>query len=330
MFVPAGYVTVSEISFWLAEIFNKKWDTMKGSLPPDFRNSPECLKTFDDSWSGEDRGALRRLLLLTCLKEKIENLYLCRPDLTVVRAGPYILNAINSSNTRQIYLMFLDGEYKHVGITEFWEKLRRVDLNGELNAEAWQAAAESLKKLELHKSRLTFPSYLLDDFVQKNAPVFANLAQKSPKYAKEYSYDETLNLWKASLRGVFGGLAGAHLVVKEADAVAVQAALAGEADSLILRIKNGVTAAINEVALELKINRPGASIPGESLADRIIEEIEKAKGAEKTFKKDDIINALYRPGVVTYRELFKAWGVAVSRPDHSDMSKRGPKPKRPE
>ena len=87
MIAPVGYVPVSEISFWLTEIFNKKWDTMKGSLPPDFRNSPECLKAFDDGFNGEDRGAIRRELLLGALREKIASLYLCRTDLTVVVAG---------------------------------------------------------------------------------------------------------------------------------------------------------------------------------------------------------------------------------------------------
>ena len=87
MTAPVGYVTVSEISFWLTWEFNKKWDTMKGSLPLWIRNSPELLDAFDAEIDGEERGAIRRGLLQRGLREKTKNLYLCRPDLTVVVAG---------------------------------------------------------------------------------------------------------------------------------------------------------------------------------------------------------------------------------------------------
>ena len=125
------------------------------------------------------------------------------------------------------------------------------------------------------------------------------------------------------MRNLYGDLVGAHLVVTDADAKTIRDALADDLDSVLLKISKSLTANVNAAV------NAGASIPGVSLVDRIIEEIEKADRAEKTVRKNDIIKALHRPGVVTYRKLFEAWPKAVSKSGRSDLSKPGPKSKPP-
>ena len=330
MTAPVGYVTVSEISFWLAWEFNKKWDTMKGSLPLWIRNSPELLDAFDAEIDGEERGAIRRSLLQRGLREKTKNLYLCRPDLTVVVAGRYILQTHESPSTMQIDLFFLDGEYRHIGVQDFALKIARYALADDPSDETRQALTEKIKGLEQNplvqnQLALSSSSYLVDVF----ANMLANAVQRAPEFSNKYSFDENLHKWKPALRGVFGDLAGAHLVVTDADAQAIQDALTDELDSLLLEKRNGFMSRVNATALELKINLPGTSIPEVSLVDRIIEEIEKAESAKETVRKNDILDRLHKRGLGTYRELFKAWAVAASMPGRSDMSKRGPKPKKP-
>jgi len=172
---------------------------------------------------------------------------------------------------------------------------------------------------------LSFFSYIIDDFAEG----LASAGQQAPELSSKYSFDESLAISKGALRGVFGDLAGAHLVVTDADAQAIQDALTDELDSLLLEKRNGFMSRVNATALELKINLPGTSIPEVSLVDRIIEEIEKAESAKETVRKNDILDRLHKRGLGTYRELFKAWAVAASMPGRSDMSKRGPKPKKP-
>ena len=336
MTAPVGYVTVSEISFWLAEIFNKKWDTIKGSLPPWLRNSPELLDAFDAEIDGEQRGTIRRLLLLTCLKEKIENLYLCRPDLTVVRAGPYILETYESPSTMQIERWFLDGEYRHIGVQDFLLKSLRYKLADDMSDETRQALTEKIKELEqnplmqnplvqnlLMQNPLapSFFSCIVDDFAEG----LASAGQQAPELSNKYSFDESLSNSRGALRGVFGDLAGAHLVVTDADAQAIQDALTDELDPLLLEISKGFMARVNATALRLKINLPGASIPKAILADRIIEEIEKTESAKETVRKNDILDRLHKRGLGTYRALSKAWSAAVSKSGRSDLSKPGRK-----
>ena len=89
--------------------------------------------------------------------------------------------------------------------------------------------------------------------------------------------------------------------------------------------RNGFMSRVNAMALELEINRPGASIPGVSLVDRIIEEIEKTESAEKTVRKNDILDRLHKRNLGTYRALSKAWSEAVSKSGRSDLSKPGRK-----
>ena len=338
MTAPVGYVTVSEISFWLAEIFNKKWDTIKGSLPPWLRNSPELLDAFDAEIDGEQRGTIRRLLLLTCLKEKIENLYLCRPDLTVVRAGPYILETYESPSTMQIERWFLDGEYRHIGVQDFLLKSLRYKLADDMSDETRQALTEKIKELEqnplmqnplvqnlLMQNPLapSFFSCIVDDFAEG----LASAGQQAPELSSKYSFDESLAISRGALRGVFGDLAGAHLVVTDADAQAIQDALTDELDSLLLEKRNGFMSRVNAMALELKINLPGTSIPEVSLEDRIIEEIERAKINREHVYKNEIMDKLCKLTGVTEAKFKDAWGKVAAMPDYEFISKRGPKPK---
>ena len=329
MIVPAGYVPVIDIHFWFAREFNKKWDTMKGSLSPWIRKLPERLKAVDDGFNGEARGAIRRSLLQRGLREKAKNLYLCRPDLTVVVAGRYILETYESPSTKQPNLLFLDSEYKHIGAPEFFEKYLGEYLGFDMNDEEWQAAIESMRENE----RLTPPNfgYWGGDSLPKLAEFCARITQLSPEFSNIQSPDESLTLWKRALWGVMGGLSGTHLVVTDADAKTIQDALSEKLDSLFLKVSKGamdeIIAALNAAALELKINRPGASTPGVSLVDRIIEEIKKAKGARKPVKKLEIMDKLCKVTGVTEVKFNDAWKKVASMPDYKFISKPGPKPK---
>ena len=67
----------------------------------------------------------------------------------------------------------------------------------------------------------------------------------------------------------------------------------------------------------------------ESLEDRIIEEIEKAKSAGKPVKKLEIMDKLCKLPGVTEVKFNDAWKKVASMPDYKFISRPGPKPKMP-
>jgi len=315
MIVPVGYVPVSEISFWLAEIFNEKWSMAKNRIPPEIRNLPGVLDAFDAGIDGEGKGTLRRHLLLFVLIEKIENLYLCRPDLTVVRAGTYILRAYKPSNARPFELLFMDSEYRHIGMSELFVKMMRWRLAGDASDEMRQAYTERIKILEQTKLTPSMFSCFVDDF----AKTVASAGQQSPECSGMYSFDELLANWKGILRNFCGDLVGTHLMVTDADAEAIRGALIDAIDSILLEKIKSFKAFAN--ALALGVN--------ESLEDRIIEEIEKAKSAGKPVKKLEIMDKLCKLPGVTEVKFNDAWKKVASMPDYKFISRPGPKPKMP-
>jgi len=316
MFVPAGYEPAIDIHFWFVDIFNRKLSELRANMPPELRNSPEGLDAVDGELGGEKGGALCHKVLIEYLKcvmpQENKNLYMCLQDRTLAYAGSYIFERVEGQGA-QSDLFFLNDEYRHVGVRELLGKIMRA-------MEANAASAEMGPNITGHVRALRVMEktpYAPNVFIDKDDAI-GGLAQAIANYLLPSSDQEAIDDFRArqkrALRGVFGDLAGAHLVLTEAGAA--------EARKLL-------TALLNTFFSNLKKRLAGIVASDQNIKERIIATVDEFLQSNRPVKKDDILDSLHRSRVGTYRELCKGWAAAASEPGREFMSKPGPKSKPP-
>ena len=224
MIVPAGYVPVKKFSYWLADILDGKLaNLMRGMEPEDFN-------LISARFNGEYKGTLRRTILKRALGEIVCSeeigLYLCLPDRTIAFADRDIAATISDPSGKSD-LFLVNDEYKHIDIKEFFERALKFsrDTDASITAEIWRSYDEITEELkELKRQAQMFPSGndWINDFADKTAQHFEGLIAREPEASNRYTSNEIEAMNKDILRGVFGGLAGALLVVKEEDERAVK------------------------------------------------------------------------------------------------------------
>ena len=322
MITPAGYVPVSEISFWLTKAFGAKVSELKKGPMPDFLKSPEGPSILDGAFDGKWWGEKRREMLIDTLEaamlEEDRSLYLHPSGLPVVKAGEHILLKINGPN-RQPDLLFVNDEYRHARPTDIVKKWVHFTMPGDAlgSDEEAQHNNEARRKLERRVKEMEANCYPADNrWVDEYAPLFAEAFKPPSEVSNIYSSGELLNACIAAWRGALGDLAGAPLVLKEEDAAAVKCALIDRLDkafsNIVIRVAEGEARFKGDVPQQSKPSRyPAAQVKRKMI--ELLKRERKRLDGEKRLTVDeiytDVTNAI--PGVTknflneTKREIYR-------------------------
>jgi len=312
MIVPAGYVPVKKFSYWLADILDGKLvNSMNGMAPEDF----DILKA---RFNGELKGTLRRTILTRALGEIVSSenisLYLCLPDRTIAFASRDIAATI-SDQKGETDLLLVNDEYKHIDINEFFDKVLKFSRDTDASVIAlfrWCYEATMAEHKELKRQAQTFSrgNDWINDFADKNAQFFAGLVAREPEASNRYTSNEIEAMEKDILRGVFGGLAGALLVVKEEDERAVKALLIDRLNTTLSKFESSLIE--KGMVQQSKPVRYSAADVKRKMIELLKRERKRLDGEKRLTIKEiytDVTNAI--PGVTknflneTKREIYR-------------------------